>query len=239
MTNTSPRIHLTLKEDERGSKKKKNRWRDFFFINMSSFRHCQLLYSYWTSKIHFVRNGKKKWTQFFRRYFNIVYSYQLKRNLNAGKCLTKKMRFAGIFPLKMVFYFSRTWAYQGKVGHSNNKKRMKKRRIRERLAKNVRSLPWKMELYIWNIWQNSRPFTWMIFYKAPLPPSIFIITNDGKDGILGDVLCFALPLSLDRSLFRDTLNESSQLDVEFVYELRMWTLNKSPINQHLFKQSLE
>lgn len=118
-------------------------------------------------------------------------------------------------------------------------KRMKKRRIRERLAKNVRSLPWKMELYIWNIWQNSRPFTWMIFYKAPLPPSIFIITNDGKDGILGDVLCFALPLSLDRSLFRDTLNESSQLDVEFVYELRMWTLNKSPINQHLFKQSLE
>lgn len=94
-------------------------------------------------------------------------------------------------------------------------------------------------IYIWNIWQNSRPFTWMIFYKAPLPPSIFIITNDGKDGILGDVLCFALPLSLDRSLFRDTLNESSQLDVEFVYELRMWTLNKSPINQHLFKQSLE
>lgn len=79
-------------------------------------------------------------------------------------------------------------------------KRMKKRRIRERLAKNVRSLPWKMELYIWNIWQNSRPFTWMIFYKAPLPPSIFIITNDGKDGILGDVLCFALPLSRSLSL---------------------------------------
>lgn len=200
MTNTSPRIHLTLKEDERGSKKKKNRWRDFFLLICLRFGIVNFYIA--TEQAKYILDGTgKKWTQFFRRYFNIVYSYQLKRNLNAGKCLTKKMRFAGIFPLKMVFYFSRTWAYQGKVGHSNNnKKRMKKRRIRERLAKNARSLPWKMELYIWNIWQNSRPFTWMIFYKAPLPPSIFIITNDGKDGILGDVLCFALPLSRSLSL---------------------------------------
>lgn len=60
----------------------------------------------------------------------------------------EKNEIRSYFSLENGFLLLTNLSLSRKSGpQQQQQKRMKKRRIRERLAKNVRSLPWKMELY--------------------------------------------------------------------------------------------
>lgn len=109
---------------------------EMFHINMPSFRHCQLNITIpnkqntATEQDSFVKKRRKKYIRrsehnFYRRYFNIVYSYQ-RRNTRK-----RKKRFFGIFHRKKWF-----WAYQQNI---------KWKKIRE-IAHNMRFE--EMKLYL-------------------------------------------------------------------------------------------